>query len=60
MRLFIVGPRWVGEWTEGVGRAAGNLGHQVALFYYLNDDSFEGHGQEALASHPAKGAKGRS
>ena len=39
MRLFIVGPRWVGEWTEGVGRAAENLGHQVALFYYLNDDS---------------------
>ena len=39
MRLFIVGPRSVGEWTEGVGRAAENLGHQVALFYYLNDDS---------------------
>jgi len=39
MRLFIVGPRWVGEWTEGVGRAAENLGHHVALFYYLNDDS---------------------
>jgi spore maturation protein CgeB len=39
MRLFIVGPRWVGEWTEGVGRAAENLGHQVALFYYLNNDS---------------------
>lgn len=39
MRLFIVGPRWVGEWTEGMGRAAENLGHQVALFYYLNGDS---------------------
>jgi spore maturation protein CgeB len=39
MRLLIVGPRWVGEWTEGVGRAAANLGHQVSLFYYLNDDS---------------------
>jgi spore maturation protein CgeB len=39
MRLFIVGPRWVGEWTEGVGRAAENLGHKAALFYYLNDDS---------------------
>jgi len=39
MRLLIVGPRWVGEWTEGVGRAAQNLGHQAALFYYLNDDS---------------------
>jgi spore maturation protein CgeB len=39
MRLLIVGPRWVGEWTEGVGRAAENLGHHVALFYYLNDDS---------------------
>jgi spore maturation protein CgeB len=39
MRLFIVGPRWVGEWTEGVGRAAENLGHQVALFYYMNNDS---------------------
>jgi spore maturation protein CgeB len=39
MRLLIVGPRWVGEWTEAVGRAAKNLGHQVALFYYLNDDS---------------------
>ncbi len=39
MRLFIVGPRWVGEWTEGVGRAAENLGHQTARFYYLNDDS---------------------
>lgn len=39
MRLFIVGPRWVGEWTEGVGRAAENLGHHAALFYYQNDDS---------------------
>jgi len=39
MRLLIVGPRWVGEWTEGVGRAAENLGHQAALFYYLNNDS---------------------
>jgi spore maturation protein CgeB len=39
MRLLIVGPRWVGEWTEGLGRAAENLGHQVDLFYYLNDDS---------------------
>jgi len=39
MRLFIVGPRWVGEWTEGVGRAAENLGHEAAWFYYLNSDS---------------------
>lgn len=39
MRLLIVGPRWVGEWTEGMGRAAGALGHKVALYYYLNGDS---------------------
>jgi len=39
MRLLIVGPRWVGQWTEGVGRAAENLGHQVSLFYYLQGDS---------------------
>lgn len=39
MRLFIVGPRWVGEWTEGLGRAADALGHKVGLFYYLNGDS---------------------
>jgi spore maturation protein CgeB len=39
MKLFIVGPRWVGEWTEGLGRAAEHLGHKVARFYYLNDDS---------------------
>ena len=39
MRLFIVGPRWVGEWTEGVGRAADALGHKVALYYYLDGDS---------------------
>jgi spore maturation protein CgeB len=39
MKLFIVGPRWVGEWTEGVVRAAENLGHHAARFYYLNDDS---------------------
>jgi spore maturation protein CgeB len=39
MRLFIVGPRWVGEWTEGLGRAGDALGHKVALFYYLDGDS---------------------
>jgi spore maturation protein CgeB len=39
MRLFVVGPQWVGEWTEGVGRAATALGHTVALFYYRNDNS---------------------
>ncbi|MFA4903604.1 MAG: glycosyltransferase [Desulfobaccales bacterium] len=39
MRLFIVGPRWVGGWTEGLGRAADALGHKVALFFYLDGDS---------------------
>jgi spore maturation protein CgeB len=39
MRLFIVGPRWVGELTEGLGRAAEALGHKVALYYYLNNDT---------------------
>ena len=39
MKLFIVGPRWVGEWTEGMGRAAETFGHKVALYYYLNSDS---------------------
>ncbi|MFH1079080.1 MAG: hypothetical protein V1766_02275, partial [Pseudomonadota bacterium] len=32
--MFIVGPQWMGEWTEGVGRAAEALGHNAALFYY--------------------------
>ena len=39
MKLFIVGPRWVGEWTEGLGRAVEALGHQVALYYYLDGDT---------------------
>lgn len=37
MRMFIVGPRWVGEWTEGVERAAVALGYMTALFYYRSD-----------------------
>lgn len=39
MRLFIVGPRWVGEWTEGLGRAAEALGHEISLYYYLDGDT---------------------
>lgn len=34
MRIFIIGPQWMGEWTEGMGRAAEALGHEVALFFY--------------------------
>jgi len=38
MKLLIIGPRWVGEWTEGMGRAAEALGHTVALFFYWSED----------------------
>lgn len=38
MRLFIIGPRWVGGWTEGMGRAANALGHTATLFFYSNDN----------------------
>jgi spore maturation protein CgeB len=38
MRLFIVGPKWVGDWTEGMGRAAEARGHIVNLFYYHSDN----------------------
>jgi spore maturation protein CgeB len=38
MRLFIVGPLWVGDWTEGVERAASLLGHKTTLFYYWRDN----------------------
>ena len=34
MRLFIVGPQWVGEWTESTQRAAAALGHDATAFYY--------------------------
>ena len=34
MRLFIVGPKWVGEWTESMERAARALGHTPICFYY--------------------------
>jgi len=34
MRLFIVGPKWVGEWTESMTRAAQSLGHSPIPFYY--------------------------
>ena len=34
MRLLIVGPKWVGGWTESVARAARSLGHTPVLFYY--------------------------
>ncbi len=34
MRLFIVGPKWVGEWTESMERAARQLGHTPIPFYY--------------------------
>ncbi len=37
MKLFIVGPRWAGEWTEAVGRAAVALGCRTATFYYRTD-----------------------
>jgi len=38
MKLLIIGPRWVGEWTEGMGRAANALGHTATLFFYRSDD----------------------
>ena len=34
MRLLIVGPKWVGEWTESMARAARALGHEPLPFYY--------------------------
>lgn len=34
MRLFLVGPKWVGEWTESMERAAYALGHTPIVFYY--------------------------
>jgi spore maturation protein CgeB len=34
MRLLIVGPKWVGEWTESMDRAARELGHTTIPFYY--------------------------
>ncbi len=37
MKLFIVGPRWFGEWTEGVERAAAACGCETKIFYYLTD-----------------------
>lgn len=34
MRLLIVGPKWVGEWTESMTRAGRALGHTpISLFY---------------------------
>lgn len=38
MRLFIVGPKWVGDWAEGMKRAAAALGHKATLFYYWRDN----------------------
>jgi len=34
MRLLIVGPKWVGEWTESLDRAARALGHTPLTCYY--------------------------
>jgi len=34
MRLLIVGPKWVGEWTESMERASRALGHMPLPFYY--------------------------
>ena len=34
MRLLIVGPKWVGEWTESMERASRALGHTPLPFYY--------------------------
>jgi spore maturation protein CgeB len=34
MRLFVVGPKWVGGWTESMERAACALGHTPIVFYY--------------------------
>jgi len=34
MKLFLVGPKWVGEWTESMERAARALGHTPIRFYY--------------------------
>jgi spore maturation protein CgeB len=34
MKLFLVGPKWVGEWTESMERAARALGHTPVRFYY--------------------------
>jgi len=34
MRIFIIGPKWMGDWTEGLERAANALGHEVGSVYY--------------------------
>lgn len=37
MRILIVGPKWVGAWTESMGRAASALGQTPLLFHYQSD-----------------------
>lgn len=37
MKIFIIGPKWFGEWTEAVERAATALGCETAIFYYMID-----------------------
>ncbi len=34
MKLFIIGPEWIGAWGEPMQRAAIALGHTASLFYY--------------------------
>jgi len=34
MKVLIVGPRWIGEWVQGVQRAALNLNVTPVVFYY--------------------------
>jgi hypothetical protein len=50
-------PSWVGEWTEGVGGFE-NLGHQVALFYYLMTIRILKDRPKGACLPPAKSAKG--
>lgn len=36
MRILIVGPQWVGQWTESVFHAFSERGHTAQVFYYTS------------------------
>lgn len=37
MRILLIGPKWVGEWTESVAAAAKRLNEETQIFYYRTD-----------------------
>lgn len=36
VRILLVGPQWVGQWTESTHKALVDLGHTVESFYYTS------------------------